>query len=477
MPDSKLTCFVVQGFGRKTDYTTGKEFDLNASYEVIKMAVEAAGLECVRADEIVHSGTIDVPMYEWLLNADLVIADLSTYNINAAFELGVRYALKPYTTIVLAEEGFKNPFDLSHVVIRHYKHLGEEIGFKEANRLMSELKGAITTIVNANKTDSPVYTYLPELQPPCIGKKPRQETDLNELLLKEFKPQDTPKVLPASAPPPPHPNPTPVGRSTPPEVTAIVGEDNPSAKIMLDMAMAKMNDSKFEDACTLLKEVHTVRPNDTFVVQQMALATYKSKCLPPIEALHKAKEILQTLSPETTNNPETLGLWGSVHKKIWEINHDPKDLNEAIAAHERGFYMKQDNYNGINLAFLLNVRALEKLKNGEKDEAIADTIVAKRVRQDVIRYASALFDDMKAEEQTNPSGAQNRDDFTSKRFWLVATLHEAAVGADDDPVVAKWEQEAQAMPVPDWMQDTRHNQGEKLQALLTEYKMLAEKAT
>lgn len=38
----------------------------------------AAGLACVRADEIVHSGTIDIPMYEQLLRADLVIASPPT---------------------------------------------------------------------------------------------------------------------------------------------------------------------------------------------------------------------------------------------------------------------------------------------------------------------------------------------------------------------------------------------------------------
>ena len=85
------TCFVVQGFGKKTDFTDGRVLDLDASYAVIKEGVEAAGLQCIRADEIQHSGTIDVPMYQQLLQADLVIADLSTYNVNAAFELGVRY--------------------------------------------------------------------------------------------------------------------------------------------------------------------------------------------------------------------------------------------------------------------------------------------------------------------------------------------------------------------------------------------------
>ena len=44
------TCFVVQGFGEKTDLATGRALNLDASYEVIKEAVEAAGLRCIRAD-------------------------------------------------------------------------------------------------------------------------------------------------------------------------------------------------------------------------------------------------------------------------------------------------------------------------------------------------------------------------------------------------------------------------------------------
>ena len=67
METDKKKCFVVQGFGKKTDYRTGRALDLDASYEVIKEAVEAAGLECIRADEIKHSGLIDKPMYEEIL--------------------------------------------------------------------------------------------------------------------------------------------------------------------------------------------------------------------------------------------------------------------------------------------------------------------------------------------------------------------------------------------------------------------------
>ena len=52
---------------------------------------------------------IDKPMYEHLLEADLVIANLSTSNANAIYELGVRHALRPHTTIVMAEQNFKFP--------------------------------------------------------------------------------------------------------------------------------------------------------------------------------------------------------------------------------------------------------------------------------------------------------------------------------------------------------------------------------
>src|SRR5678815_3829064 len=133
MPEG--TCFVVMGFGKKTDYQSGRTLDLDKSYRnIIKPAVEEAGLKCIRADEIKHSGLIDVPMYEHLLKADIVVADLSTSNCNACYELGVRHALRPYTTIIIAESQFKFPFDLGHIVIRQYKHLGEDVGFAEVMR-------------------------------------------------------------------------------------------------------------------------------------------------------------------------------------------------------------------------------------------------------------------------------------------------------------------------------------------------------
>src|SRR4051794_1461061 len=112
------------GFGTKTDPQTGRTINLDKSYRgVIKPAVEDAGLECVRADEIVHAGSIELTMYQQLLEADVVVADISTCNPNAMYELGVRHGLRPYTTVIVAEDKIVYPFDVAHIVIRMYTHL------------------------------------------------------------------------------------------------------------------------------------------------------------------------------------------------------------------------------------------------------------------------------------------------------------------------------------------------------------------
>ncbi len=435
------TCFVVQGFGKKTDFTDGRVLDLDASYAIIKEAVESAGLHCLRADEIQHSGTIDVPMYQQLLQADLVIADLSTYNVNAAFELGVRYGLRPYATIIVAEEGFKNPFDVGHIVIRRYKHLGEDIGTKEAKRFRDDLKQTITDILAKGATDSPVYTFLPDLTPPWA--KPAVGGAL-------LSPTPVSTALPATASAP-APAPPMVKRDGMAFALPRSADDEPiphTAKANLEQAEAMLQTSDFTGACALLQEVRKQRPNDSFVIQQLALATYKSRQPTPETALSDARNLLMALNPATTNDPETLGLWGAIYKRLWEIKHLEADLNESIDAYSRGFQLKQDYYNGINLAFLLDLRALRTLKAGLRDEGITDSILAKRIRREVIKYTEPLL------------ATDFGDD---KRYWILATLWEASAGLGDTLASEKWAVQARALKMAEWMTDTTEKQ---IQAML-----------
>ena len=163
-------CFVVMGFGKKTDYETGRTLDLNATYEtIIQPAVLSRGLRCVRADEISQSGIIDVQMYEMLLRADLVIADISTGNVNAIYELGVRHALRPNSTIIMNEDQGKLHFDLNHVSTLRYAHFGEDIMGREAIRAMKALSELIERAMADRIIDSPVYTFLPNLLAPRMS--------------------------------------------------------------------------------------------------------------------------------------------------------------------------------------------------------------------------------------------------------------------------------------------------------------------
>jgi hypothetical protein len=134
--DQRPICFVVTGFGKKTAYTKDHKprlLDLDATYEsIIEPAVTGAGLRCIRADKMLNAGMIDTRMYEMLLRADLVIADISTGNVNAVYELGVRHALRPYTTILMQEDEAAFYFDLSHSSTFVYHHLGDDIGSREA---------------------------------------------------------------------------------------------------------------------------------------------------------------------------------------------------------------------------------------------------------------------------------------------------------------------------------------------------------
>ena len=169
------SCFVIMGFGEKTDFQSNPQrvLNLNRTYEdIIKPVVKEAGHICVRADEIIHSTVIDKPMYDNLLSADLVIADLSTANVNAVYELGVRHALRPQRTIVLAENNFSFPFDLNHLSILKYEHLGKEIGFTEVMRVREKLKEKITALMDSQEVDSPVFLFIPSLQAASLPKAP-----------------------------------------------------------------------------------------------------------------------------------------------------------------------------------------------------------------------------------------------------------------------------------------------------------------
>lgn len=429
------TCFVVQGFGKKTDFTDGRVLDLDASYAIIKEAVEACGLQCLRADEIPHSGTIDVPMYEQLLRADLVIADLSTYNVNAAFELGVRYGLRPYATLIVAEDQLKNPFDFSHIVMRRYKHLGEDIGAKEARRFSQELQTAIKAILPSPQTDSPIYTFFPQLQPPQVAQVQAQAHDAAVRIAAVGQ------AL------------TRASEATVPDAGS---EDSRATRELLDAAQTMLKAGQIAAARSLLEEAHRRRPQDADVTLRLAQTIAQSALPAPEAALQAARELLLELDPDTTNNPETLSLWGSLHLQLWESTRTRDHLDDSIQAQERVYFLKQDPDVGVQLAHLFDIRAVVWLEAGEADEALTDHMLARRVRRELCRWAPGHLDQLAKEAP-------------ALRYRLMAALWLAALAMDDAAEMARWDSAIETLQIGAEVHRERRAQGEATLDLLRRY--------
>jgi hypothetical protein len=440
MPEEKKTCFVVMGFGEKVDFESGRKLNLDATYKyLIKPAVEEAGLACVRADEIAHSGVIDVPMYKQLLLADVVVADVSTANSNAFYELGVRHALRPYATVVICEDKFTFPFDINRNKILKYKHLGEDIGASEVERFKTKLKQHITDILGREQPedDSPLYTFLQTLR------RFQLPEDLNA---------HQPGLSELAAPP-----------AAPPDQThSALMEQVAEARRRGDFVTAK---ALLTSVRTLMKGKNPDKLEDPYIIQQLALATYKSGQPTPQAALEEARDLLLPLVPATSNDTETLGLWAAVHKRLWNLTKDRAQLDEAVRAYERGFYLRNDYYNGINLAYVLNVRADHA---ATRAEAIADFVQAGRVRQEVIDICRRWLE---AEEPQQISDwVQDRlkqKQLIEARYWVMATLAEAYAGIGDETEAQKWYAEALKGASVQWMREMMQEQGNKLRELLS----------
>jgi tetratricopeptide (TPR) repeat protein len=365
MSDDRKVCFVVMGFGKKTDYESGRTLDLDATYEaIIRPAVEQAGLRCIRADEVTHSGVIDLEMYELLFRADLVVADISTGNSNAIYELGVRHALCPNSTIVMKEDAGRLYFDLNHVSTFHYRHLGEDIGAREAGRAARDLRLLIEAALASGKPDSPVYTFLPRLRRPMLS-----EEEFAEL------------------------------------VDEMEAEQNRFADLIRQAEQLAGSSDHF-GAAAAFREANTLKPNDPFIVQQLALATYKAALPDPVSALIEGINIIAALDPDQSNDPETRGISGAMHKRLWLATHQPSQLDLAIRHYRRGFEVRGDYYNGENLAACYDMRA--DLQT-DLDEAQFDRMSAHKTREHIVANLQHLIAD--------PASAERSD-----LKWIHATL-------------------------------------------------------
>lgn len=107
--------FVVMPFGRKQS-SDGEWIDFDSIYrQLIHPALIEAGFKPFRADEENVTGDILTDMFQELLLADLVIADLSIDNANVFYELGVRHAMRKRGLVHIQSGRSYMPFDIFNV--------------------------------------------------------------------------------------------------------------------------------------------------------------------------------------------------------------------------------------------------------------------------------------------------------------------------------------------------------------------------
>jgi tetratricopeptide (TPR) repeat protein len=342
----KPICFVIMGFGVKTDYGSKKTLNLDQTYKnIIKPSAEAAGFRCVRGDEIQDSGLIDKSMYALLLRAELVIADISTFNPNALYELGVRHAARPFSTIIIKSGGDKIPFDIDHTRIFPYKHLGDDIGADEAARCVHELTQLIEAVKQDPKADSPIYEHLHDLQP------------LN-LTDEEYE-----------------------------NIIAGLKNREDSIFALTENALLDMKKNDFTTAAAKWQKAAEIADSEPYFVQQQALATYKSKSPSAMMALTNALGIINQLDPDATNDPETLGIAGAIYKNFFLETNDPEMIEKAIEFYRKGLTVADDYYTGEN--YVTCLERMEDITN-DVDQKTYYRIAADKARTEVIRIIKAI---------------------------------------------------------------------------------------
>ena len=158
-----MRAFIIRPFGTRK----GIDFD-EVERGLVGPALENIGAEGRTTGEILEAGNIRIDMFQELLIADIVVADITTNNPNAFYELGIRHALqekrtflirarlpRPQTVDELKEADV--PFDLK--TDRYFEYDPANPGAS-----LEKLTEALRETAAGSRQDSPVFLSLPNLK-------------------------------------------------------------------------------------------------------------------------------------------------------------------------------------------------------------------------------------------------------------------------------------------------------------------------
>jgi tetratricopeptide (TPR) repeat protein len=329
-------------FGTKPD-ASGALIDFDAVYnELIGPAIREADLEPLRADEEMTGGIIHKGMFERLILCEFAVADLTTLNANVFYELGVRHAVRPYSTILLFAEGRRLPFDVSMLRALPYRldDSGRPVNLPRTQAKLADLLEA----ARAATPDSPVFALVPG------WKAPEVDPATTDTFRGHVADADHVKARLAKA--------RRQGADAIRGVESEMGDiGNQDAGVVIDLFLSYRACTAWSDMVRLYGAMSATLRKTVMVREQLALAYNR------LGETETAERILNQLIAERGPSSETYGILGRVYKDRWEKAARAGDtmmsdglLNKAIDAYLKGFEADwRDAYPGINAVTLMEL--------------------------------------------------------------------------------------------------------------------------
>lgn len=344
-------CFVLMPFGQKPD-GQGGTIDFDAVYrDLVKPAVIAAGLDPLRADEEVAGGIIHKPMFERLILCPFAVADLTTANANVFYELGVRHAMRPSTTVLVMSKATRLPFDVTH--LRSVPYPLTPAGAPD--RVDEGREAIAKQLVEAKESvDSPLFQLVEGLKPQPID---HLKTDVFRERVNYSARVKTDLAAARKA-----------GRDAIAAIEAVQQPlDRAESGIVIDLFLSYRAVKAWGDMIALVAKMSRPLAETTMVQEQLALALNRAG------RTDEAERVLLALLAHRGASSETYGILGRVYKDRYDAALKASQplqargfLNRAIEAYLKGFESDwRDAYPGVNAVTLMELSVPEPDARGQ----------------------------------------------------------------------------------------------------------------
>lgn len=151
----------------------------NRVYEhLIKPACIEAGFETIRADDVKHTNVIIVDILKRILEADLVVCDLSARNPNVLYELGIRQAFD-LPVVLIKDKQTERIFDIQGIRTLEYD---ESLRIDLIEKDKVPLQNALTETLAKHEKDSSSLIRLLNIKKAELGPATEVSQDASVIL-------------------------------------------------------------------------------------------------------------------------------------------------------------------------------------------------------------------------------------------------------------------------------------------------------